>query len=146
MHGKGFIIDCIRTYFAVVALINVVILVMGMQIAPDNRFGYDAFAAPLIYGAVGTLPNVVMYSKRELTIKELLVRKVIQFILIEISVLFVAFHNVDAFWQQSSIIIAVGISVFIIYVIASIIDWIQNCIVAKQMTEELINFQESIMK
>ena len=66
MHGKEFVIDFIRTYFSVVALINVAILIMGLQIAPDSRFGYDAFAAPLIYGAAGTLPNIVMYSKRQL--------------------------------------------------------------------------------
>lgn len=144
MHGKEFAIDCIRTYFAVVTLINVVMLVMGMQIAPDNRFGYDAFAAPLIYGAAGTLPNIVMYSKRELTVKELVIRKVIQFILIEVIVLFVAFYNMDDFWQQPYIIIGVGISIFVIYVIASVIDWVQNCIAAKKMTEELMKFQESV--
>lgn len=145
MHGKEFVIDYIRTFFSVVTLVNVVILILGLQIARDSRFGYDAFAAPLIYGAAGTVPNIVMYSKRELTVKELLVRKVIQFVLIEVIVMLVAFYDVDTFWKQPEIIIAVGISVFVIYVIASVIDWIQNYISAKQMTEELMKFQESMM-
>ena len=144
MHGKEFVIDFIRTYFSVVALINVAILIMGLQIAPDSRFGYDAFAAPLIYGAAGTLPNIVMYSRRELSVKELLMRKVIQFILIEVCVLFVAFYGTDVFWQQPKIILGVAISVFVIYVVASLIDWLQNYLSAKRMTEELMQFQKSV--
>lgn len=143
MHGKEFVIDFIRTYFSVVALINVAILIMGLQIAPDSRFGYDAFAAPLIYGAAGTLPNIVMYSKRELKVKELLFRKIVQFILIEVVVLFVAFYNQNDVVKQPKIIIPVAISIFVVYVITSLIDWIQNSISAKQMTAELVKFQES---
>lgn len=143
MRGKEFFIDLIRTYFSVVTLINVAIFIMGMHFSPDSRFGYDAFATPLIYGAAGTLPNIVMYSKRELKVKELLFRKILQFILIEVVVLFVAFYNQTAFWKQPRIIISVAISIFIIYVIASFIDWIQNSISAKQMTTALLKFQES---
>lgn len=143
MHGKEFVIDFIRTYFSVVTLINVAILIMGLQIATDSRFGYDAFAAPLIYGAAGTLPNIVMYSKRELKVKELLFRKIVQFILIEVVVLFVAFYNQIDVAKQPKIIITVAISIFVVYVIASLIDWIQNSISAKQMTVELVKFQES---
>ena len=143
MHGKEFVIDFIRTYFSVVALINVAILIMGLQIAPDSRFGYDAFAAPLIYGAAGTLPNIVMYSKRELKVKELLVRKIVQFILIEVLVLFAAFYNKTDLVKRPEIIIPVAISIFVIYVIAGLVDWIQNSVSAKQMTAELMKFQEN---
>ena len=144
MHGKEFAIEFIRTYFSVVTLVNVAILIMGLQITPDRRFGYDAFAAPLIYGAAGTLPNIVMYSKRELKVKELVVRKILQFILIEISVLFAAFYNQTEIWEKQEVIISVAISILVIYVIASLIDWIQNSISAKQMTVDLMKFQESV--
>lgn len=143
MHGKEFVIDFIRTYFSVVTLINVAILIMGLQIATDSRFGYDAFAAPLIYGAAGTLPNIVMYSKRELKVKELLVRKIVQFILIEVLVLFAAFYNKTDLVKRPEIIIPVAISIFVIYVIAGLVDWIQNSVSAKQMTAELMKFQEN---
>ena len=142
MHGKEFVIELIRTYFSVVTLVNVVILIMGLQMAPNRSFGYDAFAAPLIYGAAGTLPNIVMYSKRELKVKELLLRKILQFILIEITVLFAAFYNQTEIWKKPEIIISVAISIFVVYVIASLIDWIQNSISARQMTAELMKFQE----
>ena len=144
MHGKEFVIDCVRTFFAVVTLINVVMLVMGLSIAPKEQFGYEAFLAPLLYGAVGTLPNVVMYSKKELKLKELLVRKAIQVVLIEVLVLFVAFYGADEFWQQPHIIAGVAISILLIYILVSVIDWLQNYFTAKHMTEDLMKFQESV--
>lgn len=144
MHGKEFTIDVIRTYFAVVTLINLVMCVMGTQFYPDNRFGYDGFATPLIYGAASILPNIVMYSKRELTVRELLIRKVVQFILIEIIVLFVVFRNAETLLLHPEIAIGVATSVLAIYFITSVIDGIQNRVSAKKMTEELIKFQESV--
>ncbi len=144
MHGKEFFVDVLRTYFLVVALINVVMLVLGTQIAPDERFGYDAFATPLICGAAGTLPEIIMYSRRELRVKELMIRKVIQLLLIEGLVLFVEFHRKDPFWTQPSIIITVAVCIFIIFIIGCLIDWIQNSVSARKMTAELMRFQESI--
>ncbi len=144
MHGKEFVIDVIRTYFTVVTLINVIMFVVGTQVSPNYRFGYEAFIAPLIYGAVGTFPNIIMYSKRELTVKELWVRKIIQLIVIEISVLFVAFYDADAMFQKTEIVVRVGVGIFIIYVISTIIDGVQDYLVAKKMTEELMKFQESV--
>lgn len=144
MHGKEFVLDVIRTYFTVVTFINVVMFVVGTQFAPDYLFGYKAFAAPLIYGAVGTFPNIIMYSKRDLTVKELWIRKILQLIVIEISVLFVAFYDADAAFQQPEVVIRVGIGIFIIYVISTIIDGLQDYLAAKKMTEELMKFQESV--
>ena len=144
MHGKEFAIDLIRTFFTVVTLVNVAMLVLGTWLTPDMKFGYEAFCAPLIYGVVGTLPNIVMYSRRELTVKELLFRKMLEFILVEVLVLGVAFYGTDTFWRQPKIAISMGISIFLIYVIASIMDWAQNYVVAKRMTDELVKFQERV--
>ena len=144
MRGKEFVLDVIRTYFTVVTFINVVMLVLGTYFAPDYRFGYEGFAAPLIYGAVGTFPNIIMYSKRDLGTKELWVRKILQLIAIEISVLFVTFYDVDAVFQKTEVVVQVGISIFVIYVISTIIDGFQDYFSAKKMTEELLKFQKSV--
>ena len=74
MHGKEFIMKIIRTYFTLVTLITVAIFLIGAQLAPDASLSYTAFAIPLIYAACGVLPSVVMYSRKELTVKQFLVR------------------------------------------------------------------------
>ena len=144
MHGKEFVIDVIRTYFTVVTFINVIMWLVGTQVAPDYLFGYEAFKVPLIYGAVGVFPNIIMYSRRELSVKELWIRKALQLLVIEVCVLYVAFHDADAIFQQPEVVTKVGIGIVIIYVISTVIDGAQDYLKAKKMTEELVKFQRSV--
>lgn len=144
MHGKEFVIDVIRTYFTIVTFINLIMFVLGTQFAPDYQFGYEAFRAPLIYGAVGVLPNIILYSKRDLTVKELWFRKLLQLIVIEVSVLFVVFYDIDAVFQKPEVVLRVGGGIFMVYVISTIIDGLQDYLMAKKMTEELMQFQKSV--
>ena len=144
MHGKEFVIDVIRTYFTIVTFINLIMFVLGTQFAPDYQFGYEAFRAPLIYGAVGVLPNIILYSKRDLTVKELWFRKLLQLIVIEVSVLFVVFYDVEEVLQKPEVILRLGGGIFMVYVISTIIDGLQDYLMAKKMTEELMQFQKSV--
>lgn len=143
MHGKEFLMDSIRTFFAISTLSTVAILVLGLWFMPGENIGqgYEAFATPLIFGAVGTLPNIVMYSKHELKVKELLVRKVIQLILVEVLVLYTAFGDAQDYWSRRDVISSVAVSIFLIYIIVTVIEWFQNYITAKRMMEDLIKLQ-----
>ena len=142
MQGKEFWIDFVRTYFMIVTLITVVMLVVGQAVMPDQTFGYEAFAAPLIYALVGTVPNLVLYSKRELKVKELLVRKVLQLLLIEAGVLFVAFYGANESWKETYIVVIFVVSVFGVYVAGTLIAWIGDYLSAKSLTKELLEFQK----
>ena len=144
MHGKEFLLDCLRTFFTVVTLINVVMCFLGLYFLPENRFGYEAFAAPLIYGMAGTLPNLALYSKRELKVGELIVRKIIQIILIEVLVMFAAFYGSGKEFQDFGIMVSTALSILVIYVVATLFDWLQNYLSAKQMMEDLKIFQGNI--
>lgn len=144
MHGKEFIMKIIRTYFTLVTLITVAIFLIGAQLAPDASLSYTAFAIPLIYAACGVLPSVVMYSRKELTVKQFLVRKVIQLGLIEILLFTVIFDNVNELKERTDMVILVTISVFIIYTLVHILDWFQKSLSAKKMTEELMCLQQAV--
>ena len=146
MHGKEFVLDCIRTFFTVVTLINIAMFWMGISLFQDQTFGYEGFIIPVIYGLAGTLPNLAMYSSRELRVGELLLRKVIQFLLTEACVLFVAFYDTSEADRTPWLIILVALSIFIIFVIASLFDWIQNYLSAKQMMEDLKVFQGNVQE
>lgn len=144
MHGKEFIMKIIRTYFTLVTLITVAIFLIGAQLAPDASLSYTAFAIPLIYAACGVLPSVVMYSRKELTVKQFLVRKVIQLGLIETLLFTVIFDNVNELKERTDMVILVTISVFIIYTLVHILDWFQKSLSAKKMTEELMCLQQAV--
>ena len=142
MHGKEFILACLRSFFAIVTLVNVAVFVLGFTMDPERLFGYEVFLMPLIYGSLGILPNIVMYSKRELKIRELLVRKAIQLVLIEGLVLFAVFYGDKNMGEHIPSIISIGVCIFLIYVIVNVIDWFQNYNLAKNMTKDLLEFQE----
>ena len=55
--------------------------ITGSITQPDSRFGYSVFIIPLLYALAGILPQLVMYSQQELSIKEILLRKIIQLLL-----------------------------------------------------------------
>jgi uncharacterized membrane protein len=87
-----------------------------------------------------------MYSSRELRVGELLLRKVIQLLLTEACVLFVAFFDTSEADRAPWLIILVALSILIIFVIASLFDWIQNYLSAKQMMEDLKVFQGNVQE
>ena len=142
MRGREFINSMLNSYFTLVTLISIFMLVAGIHFYPTERFGYEAYAFPLIYGACGILPQVVMYSKRELTMMEFLVRKVIQLVLIEILVLGVVFGGSNITAEETGVVVTTGIGIFVIYVVSHIVDWIQKCLSARKMTEDLVKLQK----
>ena len=142
MRGKELIRDMISTYFMLTTMILVVMTVLGTYFMPEVRFGYKEFEAPLTYAAWGTLPSIVLYAKKELTMKQMLVRKIIQLILIEIIVLVVALPADIIDRGNSALVISLIGCVFVIYLLTHIIEWYQDSVTAKKMTEELLLFQE----
>jgi hypothetical protein len=142
MKDREFWTDFIKTYFMVATLITGVMGLIGSILMPEVTFGYQAFWSPLFYAAVGTLPNLVLYSKRELTVKELLFRKLLQLLLIEAGIFFVAFFGVSDEWRQPHLMLALGGSVFVVYLLATLIAWIENLLSARAISEELLRFQQ----
>jgi len=128
-------------FFISVTLINVAMFVLGIMLQPDYRFGYEAFAYPLIYGVIGSVPGLVMYSKKELTVWQTLIREFIQMVLIValiIAFMFGRFHITREYVPQ---IIGVSLSVMIIYVLVHVFSWLMDLKTASKMTEDLKAFQ-----
>lgn len=142
MQGKELIRDMLNTYFMLATMILGVMTVLGMYFMPDVRFGYEQFGIPLVYAAYGTFPNIIMYAKKELTMKQYLIRKTIQLVLVEIIVIAVAVpaEVIDA--GQIEVVVSLAISILIIYILTHLVEWFQNSVEAKRMTEELLRFQK----
>ena len=77
---------------------------------------------------------------------EILVRKILQLILIEVFVLFAAFYDAGEEIRTFEIVGSTAVSIFLVYVISTLLDWLQNYLTAKQMTEELLRFQGNIQE
>lgn len=143
MRGKELLNDMIYTYFMLATMILGIMAVLGKHFMPDVQFGYEAFAMPLIYAAYGTFPNIVLYSKKELTMKQLLIRKIIQLILVEVIVITIAIPAEIMEAGRMEIVVSLIFSILAAYTLTHLIAWFQNCMVAKKMTEELLIFQKN---
>ena len=77
----------------------------------------------------------------ELKVGELILRKIIQFLLTEACVLFVIFFDSSESDRSPWLIGMVALSILVIFILATLSDWLQNYLTAKQMTEDLKNFQ-----
>lgn len=141
MGFKNFIKSICATYFIVVTLINLVTFVLGTIYRPEERFGYDAFLTPLLYGLLGILPMCVMYSKKEMSLVQVLIRKVLQLILLEVLLIVFGFGHADFSKENIEQIVSFALSVFVIFVLVHVISFVLDTQQARQMTLDLISYQ-----
>lgn len=142
MSGKDFLKQMISSFFVVVTLVNIAMAVLGRIYQPGQQFGYDAFLAPVIYGFLSMIPVAVMYSEKELTVKQLYLRKVLQLFSIEL-ILYLGGYGVENIKAApKSQTVAFGISIIIVYVVEDVISGIINTNDAKKLTKMLEQYQK----
>ena len=130
------------SYFISVTLINVAIFATGTLFRPEQRFGYEAFLSPLIFGFLTVIPTLIMYSKKELSVRQLLFRKAIQLILDIVIVIAVIFAGNDMNSDTVSAAIGVSVSIIVVFAAVHVIEWMLEKRTAKQLTEQLAAFQK----
>ena len=130
------------SYFISVTLINAAMLILGSLLSPHQRFGYEAFLYPLIYGLIGIIPSLIISTDKELSVKQVVIRKAMQMLLI--MVLLLAFMFAGRPMDREQILAAAGVamSVAVIYVLVNVIEWMLDLRTAKGMTEDLQNYQQ----
>ncbi len=134
--------DILNSFFITVTLINVAMLVLGKLLEPTQVFGYEAFMYPLIYGLIGTIPSIVIRDKKELSVKQELIRKVMNMLLIIVLMLAFMFGGREITSELIAAAVGVAISIVIIFVLVNLIIWWLDLKTAKDMTEDLLKYQE----
>ncbi len=143
MRGKEFIKTLFMSFFIIVTLVNVATYILGITLQPEIQFGYEALLSPLIYGFFGVLPFAIMYSNRELSVRQLLIRKSVQLLLIEVLLLYISFGGGMFDPSNTRLAMPLAGSILIIYVLVNLILWLLDLNTAKSLTNELIDFQKN---
>ncbi len=134
--------DILNSFFITVTLINVAMLILGKLLEPTQVFGYEAFMYPLIYGLIGTIPSIVIRDKKELSVKQELIRKVMNMLFIIVLMLAFMFGGREITSELIAAAVGVAISIVIIFVLVNLIIWWLDLKTAKDMTEDLLKYQE----
>ena len=126
-------------YFVIVTCVTLIMGLMGLIFDPGRTFGYEAFFSPLIIGVISILPSFLIYSKKELSFRQTLIRKVMQFIFIVI--LLVLLNGFNSTWKWE-IIFQYVTSIAIVYLMVQLIMWIIDCKKAEELSKDLKSFQK----
>lgn len=127
------------SFFVTITCITVTMALIGIIFEPDTRFGYEAFLSPLIFGTLASLLLLVKYSKRELSLKQAVIRNIIHFVLLEVVILSVL--TFEGLLTSMSMTISLGVSIFIIDLTVNLVLWINDKRTAKEFNDALKRLQ-----
>lgn len=145
MDFKTFFIKKIMmSFFVSVTLICFAMALIGLNFDMNTQFGYEAFFSPLIFGLISSLTLLVQYSKKELSVKQAMLRTVIHFILLETVIIAVLFF--EGLLTSLNVAITLAVSIFIIYLTVKLILWINDKRIAKEFTVALKKLQNEYRK
>ena len=142
MSFKQFMINKLTQFFMLTTFISVAICIIGLKFDKGTVFGYEAYLSPLIFAGACIVPTLVTYSKKELSIKELIPRMVLEFILIEAVVLGIAVSSPEIDTTRPEVVVALLFSVLIVYLLVCLVEWLKESAEAKQMNEDLLRIQK----
>lgn len=126
-------------YFISVTGITIATAVLGLNFEPDARFGYEAFLSPLIFGVVAVLPSFALYSRKELTLRQMLVRRVFHFVLLELTLLVFGFSA--GILDGVDVAFSFAFSVLAVYLFTNVLQYILDSKTAGKINEGLKKLQ-----
>ncbi|MDF2537384.1 MAG: hypothetical protein K0S76_405 [Herbinix sp.] len=139
MNVKEFLKKNLMIYFIIVTGITAATGILGMNIDPEARFGYEAFFSPLIFGAIATIPSLILYSKRELSLKQMLLRRILHFFVLELTL--IVFGLNSGLLESVDAAVSFAASVFIVYLLTNIISYIIDSKTANDINKGLKRLQ-----
>ncbi|MCM1282081.1 MAG: hypothetical protein NC180_04765 [Muribaculaceae bacterium] len=144
MSLKEILYRSLMIYFILVTCITAGIMILGLTFDPDAKFGYSELASPFIFAALGVIPNLLMYSSKELSDRQIILRKMIQFVVIEAEIAGTCIISPIIHTEKPEVMAGVMISVLVIFIFVHLIRIMNNYFSAKQLTRELMKFQKKI--
>ena len=139
---KEMLIHALRVYTLLVTLITILLIILGKLLDRDRVFSYEAFLSPLLYALIGTAATVVTRSDKELSIRDLIIRKAISLLLIESAIIFLALNADSIPTEKSWVIPGLALGIFVVFVLAHVILYFADRKEAEKLNADLARYQE----
>ncbi|SNU07042.1 Protein of unknown function [Lachnospiraceae bacterium] len=133
--------EAFRMYFILVTLITILLLILGTLFDGDRTFSYEAFLSPLIYAAIGVIPVFFFNDEKEVSLKGLLVHRIIQLLIIEAAMLGIAFLGKNIDTDRSEVVIGIAVGVVVVFALSIIVEYLFEASIAQKLNEDLERFQ-----
>ena len=139
---KELLIHILRVYTLLVTLITILLIILGKLLDRDRVFSYEAFLSPLIYALIGTAATEVTRSDKELSIRDLIIRKVISLLLIEGAIIFLALNADTIPTEKSWVIPGLALGILAVFVLTHVILYFIDRKEAEKLNTDLARYQE----
>ena len=134
--------EAFRLYFILVTLITVLLMVLGLLFDSDRTFGYEVFVSPLVYAAVGVIPVFFFKPDKEISMKAMILRRVIQELAVEAAILLIVFNAPSIPSERTEVVIAIAAGVLVVFVLAMIVEYIFEFTQANEMNRYLEEYHK----
>lgn len=141
MKLKNKVQKAFKLYFVLVTLITVLLMILGLVFDADRTFGYQVFASPLIYAALGVIPVFIFDGERELTVKGLIIRRIAGLVIIEAVFMGIAFSADTIPTEKKGVVIGLALGIAVIYGLTFLVEYISESIESKEMNGYLYSYQ-----
>ena len=139
---KETFIRALRLYTLLVTLITVALMILGYMLDRDLVFGYEAFLSPLLYALIGTAATLVTRPGKELSVRSLIIRKVISLLLIEGAIILLALNSDTIPTDQSRVLPGLMLGILAVFLLTHIILYLADRKEAERLSADLARYQE----
>ena len=142
---KELLVHILRVYTLLVTLITILLIILGKLLDRDRVFSYEAFLSPLIYALIGTVAAIITRSDKELSVRNLIIRKVISLLLIEGAIIFLALNADTIPTEKSWVIPGLALGILAVFVLTHVIQYFIDRKEAEKLNADLSRYQERQM-
>ena len=135
--------EAFRLYFILVTLITILLMVVGMLFDSDRTLSYDAYFSPLFYAFIGVIPVFFFQSDKELSMKQLVIRSIIQILMIEAAILLIVYKAPSIPSDRIEVVISIAVGILIVYILSLVVEYIFELTQAKEMNAYLEEYQKN---
>ena len=139
---KELLVHILRVYTLLVTLITILLIILGKLLDRDRVFSYEAFLSPLIYALIGTVAAIITRSDKELSVRNLIIRKVISLLLIEGAIIFLALNADTIPTEKSWVIPGLALGILAVFVLTHVILYFIDRKEAEKLNTDLARYQE----
>ena len=125
--------EAFRLYFILVTLITALLMVLGLLFDSDRTFGYEVFVSPLVYAAVGVIPVFFFRSDKEISMKAMILRRMIQALAVEAAIMLIVFNAPNIPSERPEVVLAIAAGVLVVFILSMVVEYIFELTQANEM-------------
>ena len=108
-----------------------------------RTFSYEAFFSPLFYALIGVIPVFFFQSDKELSMKQHIIRSIIQILMIEAAILLIVFKVPSIPSDRIEVVISIAVGVLVVYILSLVVEYIFELTQAREMNAYLEEYQKN---